>query len=199
MSSKVFTEQQLVTRCSQHHAAYGNKHLKWHYVAVIVIVVLLLPVILRLFPWKCRKVSCSVYVAMLRQRWRLLLDTGQDEGLKQTQNYRQQQKQQLITIITTQCHFKCLFTYAVWCWLHLVTSCCSVNTFDDICGYFHPVSGLVTCKNQPVSFPVPLTTDPCRLRCPSVTWVRFLRLLIANLNVSVCPLRRTSLLSSPFS
>ena len=125
MSSKVFTEQQLVTRCSQHHAAYGNKHLKWHYVAVIVIVVLLLPVILRLFPWKCRKVSCSVYVAMLRQRWRLLLDTGQDEGLKQTQNYRQQQKQQLITIITTHvcCVMLAAFRYQLllskYFWWHL--------------------------------------------------------------------------------
>ena len=63
MSSKVFTEQQLVTRCSQHHAAYGNKHLKWHYVAVIVIVVF---VVTCNFVFVSMKVSLSVVWCLRR-------------------------------------------------------------------------------------------------------------------------------------
>ena len=95
---------------------------------------LLLPVILCLFPWKCRVVSTSLhYVSGEDFYWTLggmkVLNEKikKDKNEKQTQNYKQQQKQQLIIITTTQCHFKYLFTYAVWCWLHLVTSCCFVN------------------------------------------------------------------------
>jgi len=50
---------------------------------------------------------------------------------------------------------------------------------------------ITSCKNQPVSFPVPLTMEPSLLRCPTVTWVRLPKFLVSNLKLSVCPRRRT--------
>lgn len=67
--------------------------------------------------------------------------------------------------------------------------------------YFSPdccAETINSCKNHPVSFPVPLTVEPSRLLCPMVTWVRLPNRLVTNLKVSVCP-RRSTLFLALFS
>lgn len=75
--------------------------------------------------------------------------------------------------------------------------------YESICflAYFSPdccAETINSCKNHPVSFPVPLTVEPSRLLCPMVTWVRLPNRLVTNLKVSVCP-RRSTLFLALFS